>query len=97
MSRSNRSNNETNNAVSSRSRRLAEEFLDELKANDYQPRSTYHPEPETTYQEDRDFIDNYPDTDATLRAKWMDNSPRMSRLREHRQKRMISRLEVTQT
>lgn len=28
-----------------------------------------------------------------LRSKWLDNSPRMSRLREHRQRRLINKLE----
>lgn len=31
--------------------------------------------------------------DAVLRLKWLDNSPRMSRLREHRQKRLHNKLE----
>ena len=42
---------------------------------------------------DESFYDFY-DPDAFLRLKWLDNSPRMSRLRDHRQKRLINRLEV---
>ena len=34
------------------------------------------------------------DAEAVLRSKWMDNSARMQRLREHRQKRLINKLEV---
>lgn len=34
------------------------------------------------------------DTEALLRLKWMDNSPRMSRLRETRRRRLINKLEV---
>ena len=34
------------------------------------------------------------DTEALLRLKWMDNSPRMSRLRETRRRRMLNKLEV---
>lgn len=37
------------------------------------------------------------DQDVTLRLKWMDNSPRMSRIRENRQKRLINKLEVDKT
>jgi hypothetical protein len=29
-----------------------------------------------------------------LKNKWLDNSPRMSRLREHRQRRLMNKLEV---
>ena len=29
-----------------------------------------------------------------LKQKWLDNIPRMSKLREHRQKRLLNRLEV---
>lgn len=34
------------------------------------------------------------DTEALLRLKWMDNSPRMSRLRETRRRRLVNKLEV---
>lgn len=34
------------------------------------------------------------DTEALLRLKWMDNTPRMSRLRETRRRRLINKLEV---
>ena len=34
------------------------------------------------------------ETENLLRLKWLDNSPRMSRLREHRQKRLMNKLEV---
>ena len=34
------------------------------------------------------------DPEVILRLKWMDNSARMQRLREHRQKRLINKLEV---
>ena len=98
-------------ATSSRSRRLAEEFVEDLKAHDYQPRgsNTYSQSPmrggvssastadlylEDYYCKDNNFFEFY-DPDASLRHKWMDNSPRMSRLREHRQKRLINRLEVS--
>jgi hypothetical protein len=42
------------------------------------------------------LVDSYEfnDPQTILRLKWLDNSPRMSRLREHRQKRLESRLEV---
>lgn len=33
------------------------------------------------------------ETENLLRLKWLDNSPRMSRLREHRQKRLMNKLE----
>lgn len=32
--------------------------------------------------------------ESILKTKWLDNSPRMSRLREHRQRRLINKLEV---
>ena len=32
--------------------------------------------------------------DIVLKQKWLDHSPRMSKLREHRQKRLINKLEV---
>lgn len=34
------------------------------------------------------------DPDFILRNKWLDNSPRMSKLRDHRQRRLMSKLEV---
>lgn len=34
------------------------------------------------------------DTEALLRLKWMDNTPRMSRLRETRRRRLVNKLEV---
>lgn len=37
---------------------------------------------------------DYYDTEEQLRLKWMDNSPRMSRLRENRRRRLINKLEV---
>jgi hypothetical protein len=42
------------------------------------------------------YIDDYEpvDSEDLLRLKWLDNSPRMSRLRDHRQKRLINKLEV---
>lgn len=41
------------------------------------------------------YIDDYEpvDSEDLLRLKWLDNSPRMSRLRDHRQKRLINKLE----
>jgi hypothetical protein len=43
-----------------------------------------------------EFLDEYElfEPDNILRMKWLDNSPRMSRLRDHREKRLINRLEV---
>lgn len=43
------------------------------------------------------YIDDYEpvDSEDLLRLKWLDNSPRMSRLRDHRQKRLINKLEVS--
>jgi hypothetical protein len=42
-------------------------------------------------------VNNYEPTESEigLKLKWLDNSPRMSRLRDHRQKRLINKLEVT--
>ena len=37
---------------------------------------------------------DFNEPEAILRLKWLDNSPRMSRLREHRQKRLVNKLEV---
>lgn len=57
---------------------------------------------ETVYLPDRNATGVAPaglvdliDTEALLRLKWMDNTPRMSRLRESRRRRLINKLEVT--
>jgi hypothetical protein len=49
--------------------------------------------------DDKEFLDRYEydnprNPDDMLRLKWIDNGPRMSRIREHRNKRLINRLEV---
>ena len=41
-----------------------------------------------------DSADLIDPAEIVLKHKWLDNSPRMSKLREHRQKRLINRLEV---
>lgn len=41
-----------------------------------------------------DYFYDFYDPDQSLRTKWLDNSPRMSRIRENRQKRLINKLEV---
>jgi hypothetical protein len=46
---------------------------------------------------DDDYLNesfDFTEPDAVLRLKWLDHSPRMSRLREHRQKRLSNKLEV---
>lgn len=42
-----------------------------------------------------DYFCDFYDPDQSLRSKWLDNSPRMSRIRENRQKRLINKLEVS--
>lgn len=39
-------------------------------------------------------LDSPPSPDEILKLKWIDNSPRMTRLRDHRNKRLLNRLEV---
>lgn len=41
-----------------------------------------------------DSADLLDPSEIGLKQKWLDNSPRMSKLREHRQKRLLNRLEV---
>ena len=60
---------------------------------DYADQSSQSPIRES--REPSHFLDYEPnEADVILKLKWMDNSPRMSRLREHRQKRLMNRLEV---
>lgn len=40
-----------------------------------------------------DSNDLFDPTDIVLKQKWLDNSPRMSKLRDHRQKRLLNKLE----
>ncbi|RNA39436.1 hypothetical protein BpHYR1_039328 [Brachionus plicatilis] len=40
-----------------------------------------------------DYFYDFYDPDQALKSKWLDNSPRMSRMRENRQKRLINKLE----
>ncbi len=61
-----------------------------------------HSEHESTLEKDpghflSNYIDDYEpaDSEDLLRLKWLDNSPRMSRLRDHRQKRLMNKLEVS--
>lgn len=85
----------TSSSLSSRSNRLyADDFLtDETSVSPLRATGGGSGVDDLAGHAGAHFYDYY-DPDASLRLKWMDNSPRMSRLREHRQKRLINRLEV---
>lgn len=61
---------------------------------DYEPRTNQSSSQSPVRDEQYLAYEQLYDPDMNLRLKWMDYSPRMSRIRENRQKRLINKLEV---